>query len=101
MNTYKNISKTKVIITKNRETVFVDPGDVIELQSCPVGYESVLIELVPTKVKPKIDISDIEDHQSSDLPEDFVILIDDAVVEDIRKEQTRTLAKKSRRKKAK
>jgi hypothetical protein len=56
---------------------------------------------VPTKVKPKIDISDIEDHQSSDLPEDFVILIDDAVVEDIRKEQTRTLAKKSRRKKAK
>jgi hypothetical protein len=101
MNTYKNITKTKVVITKNRQTVFVNPGEIVDLESCPPGYESVLVEQTPVKAKPKVDISDIEEHQSSDLPEDFVILIDDSVVEDIRKEQTKTLAKKTRRRKAK
>jgi hypothetical protein len=101
MNTYKNVTKVKVIITKDRQTVLVNPGDVIELKCCPAGYETVLVDVTLSKPKPKIDISDIEEHQTSDLPEDFVVLIDDAVVEDIRKEQTKQLTKKSRGRKAK
>jgi len=98
MNKYKNISNTKIILNYKADFVFVNPGEIVELDFVPTEYEKVLVQ---DTIKSKIDISDIEEHQSSDLPEDFVVLIDDAVVEDIRKEQTKQLAKKPQGRKAK
>lgn len=92
MSKYKNIGKTSLIVSSKGNLTLVKAGESIELDSLPPGYDGYLVEELTKPVK--VDISDIVEHQTSDLPEDFVVLIDDDIVEDLRKEQEKPIQKK-------
>ena len=99
MSKYKNIAKINLMVSIKGKLTLLAPGEVIELGAIPFGYENYLTEQI--EEKKEVDIADIIEHQSGDLPEDFVVVIDDEVVDSLRKEQSTQPQKKTRRRRSK
>ena len=75
------------------------PGETIELDAVPFGYENYLAEDIVKKNE--VDIADIIEHQNSDLPDDFVVVIDDEIVDSLRKEGSTQPQKKPKSRRSK
>jgi hypothetical protein len=86
MSKYKNISKYRLFIPCAGNLIDLHPNSVAEFPQIPSDeFLKFLEKLEEPKQKKALSV-EIEEHQKSDLPEDFYVVIDDAVVEELKAE---------------
>ena len=86
MAKYKNISSLKVILKYGANLISISPGEVKELTFVPEQSSNVLVEVMDQPKKSLVD--QIKEDQSSDLPEDYVVVVSDSIVEELEKEKS-------------
>ena len=85
MAKYRNISKLKILLHSEGKLISIAPGQEVELPTKPPGFDSFLEEVIVKKDKPKVE------------PDDFYVLIDDSILEELKEEQNKPTKRKHNR----
>lgn len=96
MAKYKNVSNISIMVYGNGSMQRVMPNEVIELPFLTEGLSKVLTEVID-KNHTQEEVNewkDLEESQASDLPEDMLVVIEDSIVEELKKESNKTPRKK-------
>ena len=99
MAKYKNVSNISIMVYGNGSMQRVMPNEVIELPFLTEGLSKVLTEVID-KNHTQEEVNewkDLEESQASDLPEDMLVVIEDSIVEELKKESNKTPRKKGKR----
>jgi len=99
MAKYKNVSNISIMVYDNESMQKVMPNEVIELPFLTEGLSKVLTEVID-KNHTQEEVNewkDLEESQASDLPEDMLVVIEDSIVEELKKESNKTPRKKGKR----
>lgn len=94
MAKYHNTERFKIITFTKTGIVSILPGQEIVTEQIIPGLDKYLIDEVVKK--PSVDVSDIMEDQKSDLPDDLVIVVEDSLIEELKKDQQ--VKRKPRRK---
>lgn len=85
MAKYLNTEKIKIVTFTRTGVVSILPGQELVSKDVIPGLDKYLIDETPKK--PVVDISDILEDQKSDLPDDLIVVVEDSVIEELKKEQ--------------
>jgi hypothetical protein len=96
MANYINSEKHRLVFFDNGKLVSLSPGEAYETKSLIPQLANYLEEPAPKPKKVDI-VEEIEADQTSDLPDDFYVVIDDEIVEELRKEQPKPRKRRSKR----
>ena len=95
MAKYKNISNLKVMLKYGADLISISPGEIKELTFVPEQTSNILVEVMDQPKKKYVD--EIKQDQSSDLPEDYVVVVSDSIVEELEKEKSAPRKSRSRK----
>ena len=120
MAKYINTTKFRIVVSTKQGLVNFNPGDTLVTESFIPTLDSYLVEDIPQKTKLnliessneqkpttenptkkvyKVDISDIEEDQKFDLPDDYIVVVSDSLVEELKKEKASVRKPRRRRNK--
>lgn len=95
---YINTTKFKLIVSHEKELIHINAGDTLTTDKYIPGLDQFLVEDIKPKQEQKLaEVSDIEEDQKSELPEDYIVLVSDAIVEELKQEEASKRKTRSRR----
>lgn len=77
------------------DLISISPGEIIDLKFVPDQSSNILVEVIDQPIKSLVD--EIKEDQSSDLPEDYIVVVSDSIVEELEKEKSASKKSRSRK----
>lgn len=95
MSKYKNISKYRLMVYQNGKTHNVMPDQEIDVDVNP--YPGLLVQVGLELIEEKPATEDIaEEKIPEEIPEDLIVIVSDAIVEDLKQQNNKKPRRKRR-----
>lgn len=96
MAKYINTESSKIMFIHEGQLRSLNPGEELNSKNIIVELSKYLVDDCPPKKEEDDSWQDLKDNQKSELPEDFYVVIEDSLVEELKKE-SKPKSRRSRR----